>query len=108
MLVFSTCCYKHVTAELCPEENTDYHVEHPNFPVASATIPEPWQICAEKCSNQSSCNYWTWFKNSPSAGKLRGKCLFKPKRENVMANEWTISGSKYCIEIPGENYILYK
>ena len=105
-MVFCNCCYKHVIDEPCPEENKDYHVVHPKFPVVEAPTTETWQICAAKCSNEPSCNYWTWFKNTQ--GYKKGKCLFKPNREKEREDERAISGSKHCLDVPGKNPLLYR
>lgn len=103
MGLFNFCM--HAIVERCPEENTDFHVKHEDFPLATAPVTKTWQICGEKCANENSCTHWTWLKQSHSRESFRGKCLFKPERGNVRSSEGAISGSKKCPGSPGRSDI---
>ena len=105
-MFYSFCT--HVIVERCPEENTDYHAIHPDFPVGTAEVTESWEICGKKCANETSCTHWTWINQNHSTASYRGKCLFKPEKGDIRSREWAISGSKECPETIGRNNIENK
>ena len=88
--------------EICPENNTDYHVEHDNFPFDKANKTDTWEDCAAECSKELLCTHWTWIKQDHVNESFRKRCLFKPKRDGVQSVHTSISGSRNCTEETGD------
>ena len=56
-----------------------------------------WQDCGERCQDDKSCTYWTYYQNGdPVAASWRKKCLLlKNVQEKRVVNN-VVSGDKMC------------
>ena len=65
------------------------HVGYPHQNIASSSMEETAQACAERCASTEECLFWTW-------GSHRKDCNLKSSDSDRRFNGGVISGTRAC------------
>jgi len=75
----------------CPMQSTNTRNRKDSEMIGTVSS---WEACAQRCSQRSNCNFWTW--HPASAGDFGLRCILMTGYDTLVADSNAVSGRKVC------------